>query len=175
MSKFNACPLSVLCGVLGACSMFAAAHAQPVQTVAVVNTATRPVPIYDVDAKGRRPYRCSRSQQAPIGVGSVDIPCDTVPAGFRLVIEHVSVKLVSGPGTAAFMSVGVGPEVAPVNSIQLVPVRVIAGSDEWLVASQAVTFYVEPGETPSLRSTRFFSATFGTYDYTLQGSLLTIR
>jgi len=161
--------------VLGSLVAALPAAAQTPQPVVVVNPAARPAATYDVDAQGRRPYRCSRYLLVPAGVGSVNIDCDAVAANHRLVVEHVSAKLVTSSGNYAWMSIGVGPETAPVNSIFLIPTRVIQSFEDWLMASQPVTFYAEPGEIVSFRSNRGSTAAEAVYEVTIQGRLMPMR
>ena len=145
------------------------------------STITEPVAVYDVDAAGRHPYRCSRSETIPANVTAANIACDAVPAGFRLALEWVSLKAVGPVGMRIWASVGVGPEAGQVNSVFLVPTSHTTAStnEEWIVLSQAVRFYVEPGEVPSVRSAplTFTSATSAArlYEITLQGTLIPIR
>ncbi len=151
------------------------AQQQP-QPVGVVNPPSRPVPTFDVDGAARHPYRCARYTLVPAGVGFINIECDPVPSGVRLAIEYVAVKIVTSKGNTAWVTIGVGPEVPPVNSIHLVPTRVLLGpTEDWLIVSQQVTFYVEPGEIPSMRSNRVSTTAEAVYEYTLQGSLVPIR
>jgi hypothetical protein len=92
------------------------------------------------------------------------------------VVEFVSINMVVSKGNTAWVTVGVGPETVPVNSIFLVPTRTVLGpTEDWLTVSQPVTFYVEPGETPSIRWNRVSTAQEGGISATLQGSLIPIR
>src|SRR5438132_10795306 len=73
--------------------------------VNVVNTPASPVPVRDVDNPAKQPFQAEAMGGFADGASTTgDIPITTVPAGKRLVIEHVSVfgtmlplqRLVSG-------------------------------------------------------------------------------
>ena len=167
--------VAIVATALAMCSTAAPSWAAPQPQI------TEPVAVYDVDAAGRLPYRCSRFEVVPAEITAANILCDAVPAGFRLALEWVSVKVVGPTGMRIWASVGVGPEVPPVNSVFLVPTSHTTAStdEEWIVISQAMRFYVEPGQVPSVRSAAltFTSATSTarSYEITLQGTLIPIR
>jgi hypothetical protein len=67
--------------------------------VRVVNTATAPALARDVDR--RAPYQVSRSAERDPNTNVVSATLPTVPAGKRLVIEHLSVFFEVGKGQQA--------------------------------------------------------------------------
>src|SRR5437899_11619632 len=59
--------------------------------VNVVNTTASPVPVRDVDNPARQPFQAEAMGGFADGASTTgDIPIGAVPAGKRLVIEHVS-------------------------------------------------------------------------------------
>jgi hypothetical protein len=112
--------------------------------------AQKPALIKNVDERGRVPYqehvnfaqdasRCSMFRCA------VSFP--PVPAGFRLVITHASAfyRLATG-GTFPYTTLGAdGIE----GWALMLPTPVLSGSN-FYITSSPVTYYVEPGSSPTL-------------------------
>lgn len=112
----------------------------------------KPALVRDIDEPGRNPYQKSIVLNQGAAAGCTTIACffvfDTVPAGKRLVITYVSAgwALASGgAGASAIMyldGTNSGPTpylVAPVNT-----------GFNYYVSAGPVTFYAEPGYTPTV-------------------------
>ena len=111
----------VLAGLILSLAVPRAARAVAAALVQVTNTTSNPVPNKDVDQQGRNLYQyysnCTGSQ------GTCTITFPTVPAGMRLVIQHVSaitqlpsattmnVVQLRGSGTYQFLL----PQLVPAN------------------------------------------------------------
>ena len=118
--------------------------------VNVVNTTASPVPVRDVDNPARQPFQAEVVGGFADGASTTgDITIATVPAGKRLVIEHVSVfgmmlrlqRLVAS-GTQmheiGHTSRGHGPPISAQGSNA-------DGTLDYFIASQLVRFYADPG------------------------------
>ena len=126
----------------------------------------------DVDVNRQAPFRCLRYQVYSGGTPA-NITCDAVPAGFRLVVEFVSMQITVPAGVVMWISLGVGPELPPVNSVFVKQERLPAGPEDWVIVSQPVRFYVEPGQILSVRSNTLTSGSHSRgYSVTIEGTLV---
>src|SRR5438445_1232922 len=117
--------------------------------VNVVNTPASPVPVRDVDNPARQPFQAQVVGGFADGASTTgDITIATVPAGKRLVIEHVSVfgmmeQLQRLVGGTLFHELGhnLGHDHLPISAQG----SNAAGTLDYFVASQLVRFYADPG------------------------------
>jgi hypothetical protein len=112
----------------------------------------KPALIRDIDEPGRNPYQKSISLVQGPAAGCTTLACffvfDTVPAGKRLVITYVSAGwgLASGgTGASAIMYLD-GTNSGPIPFL-VAPVNV---GLNFYVLGGPVTFYAEPGYTPTV-------------------------
>lgn len=129
--------LAALALVLSCCATFASA--QP-----------KPALVQDRDEPGRNPYQqLLQVKQDSTHCGPLITLCvfefDTVPAGKRLVVTHVSVILHTDPSTGEPLAYA-GPAQIPTFAHWL-PLPQSAGGTQHITAG-AVLFYVEAGSYP---------------------------
>ncbi len=106
--------------------------------VIVVNTPASPVPVRDVDNPARQPFQAQAVGGFADGASSTgDITIATVPAGKRLVIEHVSALGTMLPTQKVING---GSDV-----IWTDPFGIIDGSRDYFVVSEALRVYANPG------------------------------
>jgi hypothetical protein len=67
-------------------------------TLAIGNSPSNPVPIHDVD-RDQEPYNSGIARNCFFAGAQCQLEVTTVPAGKRLVIEHVSGEILTAPGT----------------------------------------------------------------------------
>ena len=119
--------------------------------VNVVNTTASPVPVRDVDNPARQPFHAEAVGGFADGAsttGGLLIP--TVPAGKRLVIEHVS---AFGTMLPTQKVINGGSDVIWADPFSTLIVQYhwhsqgsnADGSRDYFVASQLVRFYANPG------------------------------
>jgi len=119
----------------------------PGSSVSVINTAQNPVPVREI----REPFQARTPNTSPISSG---LTFPAVPAGKRLVIEHLSVSVNSNALDAV-------PDCALTSSdqslffdffgVQQVASKVINNAaNNFFVASVQTKFYVETGQTPKI-------------------------
>jgi len=139
--------------------------------VQVVNTAANPVPVTgnlgvagtvsakNVDEPGRIPYQ-QMVEFSPGGSGCSGalclVPFSAVPAGKRLVIEHMSALLaVADGGVVRILAFGTGGVTNSENTMIIAPTFVntgfsVFGVTFWAI-DRPVKVYYEPGTTPTLK------------------------
>ena len=104
-----------------------------------------PVPIRNSDEKGRIPYQ--QSGGTGCNTGLCDLAFPSVPAGKRLVIEHVSANVNPNPGIGV---IGVFLEGASGFSYWSLPGHSLA-TPELVSVNEQVLAYFESGEIPFVR------------------------
>ena len=110
----------------------------------------KPALVQDRDEPGRNPYQQTlQMNQNSTHCGPLVSLCsfsfDTVPAGKRLVVTHVSVILHTNPATGEPLAYA-GPAQIP-NFAHWLPLPRSAGGTQHITAG-AVLFYVEAGTYP---------------------------
>jgi len=119
--------------------------------VNVVNTTASPVPVRDVDNPAKQPFQAEVVGGFADGASSTgDITIATVPAGKRLVIEHVS---AFGTMLPTQKVINGGSDVIWADPFSTLIVQYhwdsqgsnADGSRDYFVASQLVRFYANPG------------------------------
>jgi len=136
----------------------------------------RAVLMKNVDEPGRMPYQhevdTSAAECFPF-ICFIDFPA--VPAGKRLVVQHVTAAVfVAAGGQPDFFAFGDSPVVTSHNIAVIQPVftpETITGLTVWLL-DRDVRVYYEPGTVPRLKI--FASAPLNTAisNYTLHGYLI---
>jgi hypothetical protein len=119
----------------------------------------RPAMVKNVDEPGRVPYQ----QTIEFSAGGTDcsgslclVPFSEVPAGKRLVVEHVTALLaVAGGGTVQMFMFGTGGVTNTGNVFVILPAFVDTGFDAfgttfWAI-DRPVKVYFGPGKTPTLK------------------------
>ena len=115
--------------------------------VSVVNTATRPVYVRDVDNPARQPFHVELYDFRMIAGDTLSTDSFIVPAGKRLVIEQVSGRFTAPAGQTLDLVVQTGPSEAPATHYYL-PVRqgpLAPLSGDGFVLNQLSRQYAEPG------------------------------
>jgi hypothetical protein len=112
--------------------------------------AQKPALVKNVDEPGRNPYQQGMlfNQSTQVCTNYVcTLWFNPVPAGYRLVVTHASVRyrLADNSGEA-YTTLGSDGNLA---SDIVLPVPSFIGNN-YYVASSPVTFYVEPGSSPTL-------------------------
>lgn len=144
-------------------------------TVQLANTTANPVPVFNL-ADALQPFQAAaNSTQSGYNVSTVDIA--TVPAGYRLAIEFVSmvgqvpptqhveilqILTVTDPSGGIYHDLLVNPQ----------PAAVIG--DALFRASQEVKLYANPGTTVSALFRRNSSAGDATFGVTISGRLVPV-
>ncbi len=113
--------------------------------------AQKPAITKSVDEPGRSPYH--QFVQGTCFAGSCRIAFKAVPTGFRLVVTHLSLIVVSN-GLLAYLSDnpafdGVAAPDGTTNAIVLPEFPRVAGSG-LTISSSLVTFYVDAGKSPNI-------------------------
>jgi hypothetical protein len=161
-AAFAASVAILVCPVGGALAAPAAAQ------VEVVNPATNPAPTSSVDDPGRTAYE-ARLNCSPIfqNFGCV-YNFAAVPAGSRLVVQHISAGLFFS-GSPTFVQVGISGSANSGFSGFLAP---IAGIRSFF--DQSVLQYFEAGSQPSvfIESDKVFNLISNAQPVTLTGYLL---
>ena len=114
--------------------------------VRVVNLASSPALVRDVDRVGKEVYQEGASISLGAGAALSSFTFREVPLGKRLVVEHFSVLLQVPSGQTARASLGAGPPLL----FHYVPLMLQASflSSDSLVASEFLRLYVGPGSEP---------------------------
>ena len=121
----------------GAAAMFLFAVSAPLAL------AQRPALTKSVDEPGRTPYFDVVENFTPCSPSSsCGVVFKAVPAGYRLVVTHVSVYIVSCSSTLAYLTSAAG-----LSRAIFLPTPVAVGNGS-CVSSGPITYYGEPGETP---------------------------
>lgn len=144
--------------------------------------STNPVSLRDVDNAARQPFQFNASGNFTDGfAGTGPVPITQVPAGKRLIIEHVSVFGSTPLGQKLILaSIGVTQQNA--NSGQPVLHYLVinsAGSDAFAArysCSQMVRLYADPGTIVSLSAQRDATAgtLFGAVAYAISGYFINV-
>ncbi len=119
--------------------------------VIVVNTPASPVPVRDVDNPARQPFQAQAVGGFADGASSTgDITIATVPAGKRLVIEHVSALGTMLPTQKVING---GSDVIWTDPFGIIILQYhwdsqgsnADGSRDYFVVSEALRVYANPG------------------------------
>ncbi|PYL50331.1 MAG: hypothetical protein DMF33_13090 [Verrucomicrobia bacterium] len=114
--------------------------------VNVVNTPASPVPVRDVDNPAKQPFQAEAMGGFADGASTTgDIPITTVPAGKRLVIEHVSVFGTMLPGQKMVRAVMHRFSVFGHSLVISAQGSNADGSSDYFVASELIRFYDNDG------------------------------
>jgi hypothetical protein len=103
--------------------------------------------VKDVDAMGRTPYQQSIFFNQTSSVCTLfvcTVRFNAVPAGYRLVVTHVSTRYSLQTGGS-----GANVSIETNSTVLLLPAPVFTGFSSY-IASSPVTFYVEAGQTPTV-------------------------
>src|SRR5439155_23134862 len=120
-------------------------------SVNVINTTASPVPVRDVDNPAKQPFQAEVVGGFADGASSTgDITIATVPAGKRLVIEHVS---AFGTMLPTQKVINGGSEVIWTDPFGIIIVQYhwdsqgsnADGSRDYFVVSEALRVYANPG------------------------------
>jgi hypothetical protein len=143
--------------------------------------AQKPTLVKDVDALGRAPYQQTVffNQTASVCTNFVcTVNFNPVPAGYRLVVTHVSAQYKLGNGNAGgttpTVEIGTNGDVS--GEILLLPTPTPIGFNSY-VTSSPVTYFVEAGKYPSVFLGGQFVTTDGsnTASATVVGYLISIN
>jgi hypothetical protein len=112
--------------------------------------AQKPALVRNVDEPGRSPYQqvLLFNQSTQVCTNYVcTLWFNPVPAGYRLVVTHVSARFrLADNGSEAYTTLGYDGNLA---SDIVLPAPSFIGYNYYVVSSP-VTFYVEPGSSPTL-------------------------
>ena len=112
------------------------AYAEKMRTV-------RPVPIRNVDERGRSPYMEFQVVSCPGGEAlTCQIPFPPVPAGHRLVLEHVNASINFATGGVRRTGI-----LVPGDFLFALPARSISDPN-LLVVNESILAYFESDQTP---------------------------
>jgi hypothetical protein len=141
-------------------SAFAQGALKPIEAL-IVNSSSRPVPVAGrvsvSNAPGVQPYTCTLELLSSNVFFSETCP-EVVPAGKRLVIEHVSADVLVPLGAYAFVSLRASPQAPPVD-VRVPLVREFSGIGDGYVGSVPVRYYVESGQAPAISRLNSSAAT----------------
>ena len=161
--RFNRRTLFLIPLLLGCFALSSATQAAPsppsptnvnvvnTPNVSVVNTTASPVPMRDVDNPARQPFQAQVRGGFADGASSTgDITIATVPAGKRLVIEHVSAFGTMLPTQKVINGGSNVPWHDPFSTIVLQYQWHSQGSNadgsrDYFVVSEALRVYANPG------------------------------
>jgi len=120
--------------------------------VRVVNTTSEPVPTLDLTNPAFQPFRENRNVSLAPGEIFKTSTAITVPAGKRLVVEHVS--LIGGlpPGQLLDVSVNIGNTI--VHKVLVTEQGVFVPQQVTFGSSSPIRVYVSPGEELTLTALR---------------------
>ena len=126
-----------------------AAHALVATLVQVVNTTTNPAIVSNMDDQGRTPYQAqilgTSAANCP-AEGSCAFTFDAVPAGHRLVVQHVSMEIQAAANSVPAL-VSLGASLG--SAVTVFPATVQAPADvPTIVFDQPVLAYFDAGQTP---------------------------
>jgi hypothetical protein len=119
-----------------------------VSLAATTAQAQKPALTKSTDEPGRSPYFSSVYQYCPATTVCRIGSFKPTPAGFRLVITHVSVIYKPSSDPAHFDNEVYLQQSSDPGSFAYLPAPSSVGYQ--LVASAPITFYVEPGSTPEI-------------------------
>jgi hypothetical protein len=113
--------------------------------------AQKPALVKNVDEPGRNPYQQSLSFNQSTQV-CTNYLCtlwfNPVPAGYRLVVTHVSTRFrLADNSISPYATLGSDGNL---SSHQIILPAPSSNGDNYYIASSPVTFYVEPGSSPTL-------------------------
>jgi hypothetical protein len=112
--------------------------------------------VKNIDERGRIPFQATGSCSGGPGIDVCDVIFSAVPAGKRLVIEHVNVDVDSHlfgilPGLVLFQRVS-GGATAVLPVFQRFTSDTLASISDY-GSNEAVEIFVEVGESPKLHAT----------------------
>ncbi len=148
MKKIIAIPITLSLMVFCFGTVWAA---PPAQSVTVVNTPTNPVPVtgtVEVTKRSIIPVRVYASPDVPIGQTFFRLAnFYTVPAGKRLIVEHLSCALFLYPRDSLSCAIEDG-----INALYISPASTLPDSTTPMVVStgQAIKVIFEQGESFNL-------------------------
>ena len=129
-----------------------AAHAVVATLVQVANTTSSPVNNLDAESNSRIPYQSSVILRSSCGSG-VPTGClfnlTAVPAGYRLVVQNVSVVLVVSPGSTPPLGILENGDGLAMG-LAAGAVGPNLGGNSYAGFNQAVTAYFDAGSQPSV-------------------------
>jgi hypothetical protein len=125
--------------------------------VQIVNDATHPVPVRDVEQTGRQSFRAAVSCLADPGISFCNETL-SIPDGKLLVIETISVSVRVPAGQQPNAEIGVGDGVSFLTFVLPLQKIVTGLPDDEYGALAAVRLYVAPGEQILLTADRSPSA-----------------
>ena len=125
------------------------AHAVVATLVQVVNTTTNPAIVSNIDDRGRIPYQAqiygTSNTNCP-AEGSCAFTFDAVPAGHRLVVQHVSMEIQAAANSVPAL-VSLGASLG--SAVTVFPATVqVAGDVPTIAFDQPVLAYFNAGQTP---------------------------
>ena len=123
--------------------------------------------IKNIDEKGRNPYQQSGATDCT-GLGLCDLAFPAVPAGKRLVVEHVSGNFNPNPGAAMnaiFLEGAGGFAVFSFPGSSMATPQLVA-------VNQPVLAYFESGQTPFIRVAWNSTANTGAFSAVITGYLV---
>ena len=132
-----------------------------------VSIAGQPITVKNLDEKGRNPYQQSGATGCN-GSGLCDFAFPAVPAGKRLVIEHVSANVNPNPGVGVN---GTFLEGAGGFTVFSLPGTSMA-TPELIAVNQTVLAYFDAGQTPFYRVAWSTSSNPGAFQVTISGYLV---
>ena len=140
-------------------------------TSAVEITNTTPLAVRDADNPARQPFQGEASVAFPAGGDTINV-FFTVPAGKRLVVEHVTATIAVSPGQHALMNV-----MTTANGNQAVHFMSPTPQGEWIGfqvfgVSQPVRFYADAGTQVRLQANKNGTTGIGSATVSLSGHLV---
>ena len=131
--------------------------------------APLPVPVRNIDEKARIPYQ--QSGAIPCNSGLCDLAFLAVPAGKRLVVEHVSANVNPNPGVGVN---GVFLEGACGFCVWSLPGHSLA-TPELVAVNEQVLAYFESGTTPFVRVAWSATTNTGAFQAVISGYLIDLN
>ena len=125
-----------------------AAHAIAATMVLVENTAASPVPNLDTERNARVPYESAGSEFCE---GTCSGGSTAVPAGYRLVVQSVSLGASSLQSAFAGQTIAYLTDASGQVNAPLLPAVVVGAGDGVLITNQAVTAYYDAGDQPLIQ------------------------
>jgi hypothetical protein len=119
----------------------------PGGAVEISNAPENPIPVYDVSKAVNEPFQHG-TVTASFSSSSANVDIITVPAGKRLVIEHVSAWInASGPDGLAAITIGIAPG-GPFDQPLCQQVgKTATGLNHFFQCASTTKFYAESGQT----------------------------
>jgi hypothetical protein len=149
----------------------AAADTMKPLLVQIVNDATHPVPVRDVEQTGRQSFRAPVFCRADPGISFCNETLP-IPAGKLLVIETISASVRVPTGQQPNVEIGVGGTPGFLTFVLPLQKILTGPSNDEYTALAAVRLYVTPGEEILLTADRSPSAGSATALMKLSGYLV---